>query len=128
MLLVSNCIANIHSVPNLFSHPNRFRRADWGASFPKGEAKGAVSASASKINFPFCQNAVSPRPGYGTRVAYYLGMVMVRTIWLSVSRRSETAPMPESWIFARDWVRVLRKADTFALASLSRGWASRLST
>ena len=32
----------------------------------------------------------------------HLGMVMVRTIWLSVSLRSETAPMPESWIFASD--------------------------
>ena len=53
---------------------------------------------------------------------------MVRTIWLSVSQCSETAPMLESWVFARDWVRVLRKADIFALASLSRGWASRLST
>ena len=32
----------------------------------------------------------------------YFGMVMVTTIWLSVSRRSETAGMPESWILARD--------------------------
>ena len=33
---------------------------------------------------------------------YALGMVMVSTIWLSVSRRSDTAGMPESWIRARD--------------------------
>ena len=32
----------------------------------------------------------------------YFGMVMVTTIWLSVSRRSDTAGMPESWILARD--------------------------
>ena len=31
----------------------------------------------------------------------YLGIVMVSTIWLSVSRRSDTAGMPESWIFCK---------------------------
>ena len=30
-----------------------------------------------------------------------LGMVMVSTIWLSVSRRSDTAGIPESWIRCR---------------------------
>ena len=38
----TNCTANTYPVPNLFSHPNRFRRADWGASFPKGEAMSAA--------------------------------------------------------------------------------------
>ena len=32
----------LNSVPTLVSHPNRFRRADWGASFPKGEAMSAA--------------------------------------------------------------------------------------
>ena len=36
-------------------------------------------------------------------------MVMVKTIWFSVSRRSDTAGMPERWIFARESVRLLRK-------------------
>ena len=31
----------------------------------------------------------------------HFGMVMVRTIWLSVSRRSDTAGIPDSWIRAR---------------------------
>ena len=38
----TNCTANTYPVPSLFSHPNRFRRADWGASFPKGEAMTAA--------------------------------------------------------------------------------------
>ena len=41
------------------------------------------------------------------------------TIWLSVSRRSDTAGMPDSWIFCRDWVRLLRNAPTLALDGLS---------
>ena len=49
----------------------------------------------------------------------YFGMVMVSTIWLSVSRRSDTAGMPDSWIFCRDWVRLLRNAPTLALDGLS---------
>ena len=32
-------------------------------------------------------------------VPFHFGIVMVRTIWVSVSRRSETALMPERWIF-----------------------------
>ena len=44
---------------------------------------------------------------------------MVSTIWLSVSRRSDTAGMPDSWIFCRDWVRLLRNAPTLALDGLS---------
>ena len=35
----------------------------------------------------------------------FFGMVMVSTIWLSVSRLSDTAEMPDSWIRARDWLR-----------------------
>ena len=31
---------NVETSQNLFSHPNRFRSADLGASFPGGEAKG----------------------------------------------------------------------------------------
>jgi len=49
-------------------------------------------------------------------VLLHLGMVMVRTIWLSVSRRSDMAGIPEDWIFCRDWVRLFRNAPTLARA------------
>ena len=39
------------------------------------------------------------------RISHYFGMVMVSTIWRSVSYRSDTAGIPESWIFCNDWVR-----------------------
>ena len=47
---------------------------------------------------------------------------MVSTIWLSVSRRSETAGIPESWIFARDWLRLDKNAPTLILGL--GGWGS----
>ena len=59
------------------------------------------------------QNPTEGAPGI------YFGIVMVSTIWLSVSRRSDTAGMPDSWIFCRDWVRLLRNAPTLALDGLS---------
>ena len=37
-------------------------------------------------------------------------MVMVRTIWLSVSRLSETAALPESCMRARDWLRLFKNS------------------
>ena len=36
------------------------------------------------------------------QLSTYFGMVMVSTIWLSVSLRSDTAGMPDSWMRARD--------------------------
>ena len=53
---------------------------------------------------------------------------MVSTIWLSVSRRSDTAGMPDSWIFCRDWVRLLRNAPTLAFDGLSDRAERRVST
>ena len=37
----TNCIRLFHVSPFLISHPNRFRSADLGDSFPPGEAMGA---------------------------------------------------------------------------------------
>ena len=36
---------------------------------------------------------------------YFLGIVMVSTIWSSVSFRSEIAEMPLRWMRARDWFK-----------------------
>ena len=47
----------------------------------------------------YFHNAVRNELSAATRRYRSFGMVMVSTIWLSVSRRSEMALMPLRWIF-----------------------------
>ena len=41
--IFTKCIPVFHVSPFLISHPNRFRSADLGDSFPPGEAMGAAA-------------------------------------------------------------------------------------
>ena len=54
-----------------------------------GKVKGGVKRERKKMNFSAFSQGYSGEEG-----AFSLGMVMVSTIWLSVSRRSDTAGMP----------------------------------
>ena len=60
--------------------------------------------------------------------SYCFGIVMVSTIRSSVSRRSDTALIPLSWILARLWVRLFRNAPTLAFPAVSRGARNEILT
>ena len=43
LTILTKCISIFYISPFLISHPNRFRSADLGDSFPPGEAMGAAA-------------------------------------------------------------------------------------
>ena len=67
--------------------------------------------------FPYCfPYALTAR----IECSIYFGIVMVRTIWSSVSRRSEMAGIPEDWILARDWLRLFKKTRMLGFGGVVR--------
>ena len=54
-----------------------------------------------------------------------MGKVMVTTISFSVSRRSDTAGLPEFWILDSDWVKFRMKAATLGFVGLGAPCSSK---